>query len=272
MDMIILDGNEFDIRKIAESGQCFRMKNLGQEPGGSERWLVIAADRILEAEAKSEELRLECSQQEYDAFWSDYFDARTDYAAIRAMIPPEDVFLTEAAAASRGIRILRQDPWEMLITFIISQRKNIPAITSCVEKLCKNYGSPIEKGLFAFPTPQQLAAAGHESLCTCSLGYREPYIELAAKRTAAGEIDLKRMKGLDDEALLKELMSIKGVGVKVANCVSLFGFHRTAAFPIDVWIKRVIDEVYGGSFDPSPYGEAAGVIQQFMFFYGRSSL
>jgi len=82
--MIILDGNEFDIRKIAESGQCFRMKNLGQEPGGSERWLVIAADRILEAEAKSEELRLECSQQEYDAFWSDYFDARTDYAAIRA--------------------------------------------------------------------------------------------------------------------------------------------------------------------------------------------
>lgn len=270
--MIILDASEFDIRKIAESGQCFRMKFLGALPGGSESWLLLAGSRALEAQADAKELRLSCSKDEYDSFWASYFDALTDYAAIRAMIPPEDGFLTEAAAASRGIRILRQDPWEMLITFIISQRKNIPAITSCVEKICRNYGSSIEKGLFAFPSPEQLAEAGHESLSSCSLGYREPYIELAAKRTAAGEIDLEAMRSLSDEALLKELMSIKGVGIKVANCVSLFGFHRTAAFPVDVWIKRVIDEIYAGSFDPTRYGDAAGVIQQFMFYYGRNSL
>ena len=271
--MIILDAGEFDIRKIAESGQCFRIKCVEPANGSAPaKWLALAKDRLLEAAASEKELRLDCSNEEYEGFWASYFDAQTDYAAIRAMISAEDAFLTEAAACSRGIRILRQDPWEMLITFIISQRKNIPAITSCVEKLCRNFGSRLERGLYAFPTTEQLAAAPHEALCGCSLGYREPYIEETARRAAAGEIDLNKMELLGDEELLEELMSIKGVGIKVANCVSLFGFHRTAAFPIDVWIRRVIDEVYGGSFDPSVYGSAAGVIQQFMFYYGRSML
>ena len=260
--------NDFDIKKIAESGQCFRI-----DPFGENAYLAIAGNKYCKITCDGEIIT---SKSDFNAFWHDYFDFSTDYAAIRSSIDPKDSFLTSAAEYGEGIRILRQDPWEMLITFIISQRKNIPAIKSCVNTLAEKYGSVIGeedgKKIFAFPTPAQLAAVNIEDLKRCSLGYRDQYVHEAALSVFRGNIDLEALSEKSDEELYQSLLSLKGVGPKVANCILLFGFHRIAAFPIDVWIKRVIDEIYDGSFPLEKYAGYAGIIQQYMFFYGKSIL
>lgn len=252
---------DLDLKKIADSGQTFRMEE--EAPG---LWRVIAADRVLRLD--EEDIRIPAG------FWTDFFDLGADYARCRAAIPPEDAFLSAAAREGTGIRILRQDPWEMLITFIISQRKNIPAIKKGVEALCSRWGAEADEtasgqSIHAFPSPEQLARAGEAELRECSLGYRVPYVMKAARDVADGRADLEALKKLCDEDLMKALMSFEGVGPKVASCVSLFGYHRIAAFPIDVWIGRIIEEEYGGNFPFELYEGFGGVIQQYMFYYGR---
>lgn len=175
-------------------------------------------------------------------------------------------FLTQAEQAGRGLRILRQDPWEMLITFIISQRKNIPAIRQAVEKLAVLYGHPVKEMLFTFPTPEELGSASEADLRAAGLGYRAPYVKDAADKVLSGELDLEALGKLDDEALFEKLMTVKGVGKKVANCICLFGFGRTSRAPVDVWIERAISLC--GGVDPFPaFGEYAGIMQQYAFYY-----
>lgn len=175
--------------------------------------------------------------------------------------------------AGAGIRILRQDAWEMLVTFIISQRKNIPAIQACVETLCTRYGAPLlQPGgnvLYAFPTAQALAAAGEQALRDCALGYRAPYVLAAAQAVAAGALDLAALETLPDARLLEALMQQHGVGIKVANCVALFAYGRMECAPVDVWIQRVIDQHYAGQ-NPFPAYGNAGILQQWMFYFARS--
>lgn len=253
--------DDFDIKKIADSGQAFR---ITEEITG--KWRFIAENKVLRLDEACPEIP--------EGFWSSYFDLETDYSVFRKAIPGEDKFLTAAAEYGRGIRILRQDPWEMIITFIISQRKNIPAIKKSVEAVCSLCGDPIEgePGLFAFPTPRQLASLSEEDLKACSLGYRVPYILKTSRMVAEGAIDLESLRTAGDEELLCRLMELPGIGPKVANCVSLFGYHRIDAFPIDVWIARVIEEQYGGDFPFELYKGFGGVIQQYMFYYGRTGL
>ena len=252
-----------DIAQIADSGQIFRFNRVGEN-----KWELIARDKYWLIDT-TKEIRFP------DRFWEHYFDIETDYSKFIDSIPETDEYLIKAAKAAEGIRILNQDPWEMLISFIISQRKSIPAIKTSIEKLCKAFGSKIEgidatEDKYAFPTPQQLAKASLKELEECSLGYRTEYVYEAAKRVAGGEYDLDKWKELDDEALRKELMAIKGVGIKVANCVMLFGYHRIGAFPVDVWIQRIMDNYYDGRFPVERYEGYAGVMQQYMFFYERS--
>ncbi len=248
---------DFDIRKIADSGQAFRI--VEESPG---IWRAVAAGRVLHID--------EAAPCIPEGFWSDYFDLETDYSFYRVAIPEQDEFLTKASQAGKGIRILRQDPWEMLITFILSQRKNIPAIRSGVEALCELCGSEIKgEGIKAFPTPEQLCSASEEELRRCSLGYRTPYIMKSARMAAEGVVDLEACRELPDDELFEQLLRFPGVGPKVANCVSLFGYHRIAAFPVDVWIERIIKQEYGGDFPFHLYEGFGGVIQQYMFYYGR---
>lgn len=178
-------------------------------------------------------------------------------------------FLRNAEQAGRGIRILRQDPWEMLITFIISQRKNMPAIASAVEKLSGLYGHHIrnqQAELFSFPTPEELNRASKNDLRDAGLGYRAPYVRDATDKVLSGQLDLKEMQKLNDQALFEKLMTVKGVGKKVANCICLFGFGRTGRAPVDVWIDRAIERC--GGKDPFPeFGEYAGIMQQYVFYY-----
>ncbi|MBS6929871.1 MAG: DNA-3-methyladenine glycosylase 2 family protein [Lachnospiraceae bacterium oral taxon 082] len=267
-----------DMKKIAESGQIFRFNVYDDE------YSLVAGDKLLFIKEDDDGYILSCSESEFEEFWIDYFDLRLDYSDFEKNIPADDLFLTNAAEYSYGIRILNQDKWEMLISFIISQRKSIPAIKSSIEKLAKTYGKKIDMQVpdfiknidknsefFAFPTPKALADASLDDLNACSLGYRSPYIEASAKAVYRGDIDLEDLSKLDDNELLAALMSLKGVGIKVANCVALFGYHRIAAFPIDVWIKRMIDEHYDGEFPLKLYDGYAGVIQQYIFYYGRES-
>ncbi len=267
-----------DMKKIAESGQIFRFNVYDDE------YSLVAGDKLLFIKEDDDGYILSCSESEFEEFWIDYFDLRLDYSDFEKNIPADDLFLINAAEYSYGIRILNQDKWEMLISFIISQRKSIPAIKSSIEKLAKTYGKKIDiqvpdfiknidknSEFFAFPTPKALADASLDDLNACSLGYRSPYIEASAKAVYRGDIDLEALSALDDNELLAALMSLKGVGIKVANCVALFGYHRIAAFPIDVWIKRMIDEHYAGEFPLKLYDGYAGVIQQYIFYYGRES-
>ena len=267
--MMIIKNTDFDIRKIAESGQCFRLK-----PTQNCEYALVAHRCVLQLADTPDGVALDCTQAEFDAIWCDYFDLTTDYAAIRAQADPEDAFLRRACDYGAGIRMLRQDPWEMLVSFIISQRKSIPAIQFCIEALCSRYGEPIDcagKSFFTFPSAQRLAALDEAHFLACSLGYRAKYVLAAARMVASGVLDLSAMAALSDEALFSSLLAVPGVGEKVANCVMLFGYHRLARFPRDVWINRMEANEYDGAFPLERYPEFAGALQQYIFYYARSA-
>lgn len=264
--MVLQRASHLDLAAIMDSGQCFRMSQV--EPGV---FRVAAGDRWVRVSQAGEGLfAFDCGQDQFDAFWAHYFDWDGDYGGLMASIDPADGFLTRAARYGSGLRILRQDPWETLISFILSTRRNIPAIRRCVEALCARFGAEMGEGLFAFPTPQALAGAPEAVLRDCALGYRAPYVLGTAQAVASGRVDLAALGVLEDQALRRALMALPGVGIKVADCVMLFGYHRLAASPVDVWIQRVIEERYGGVSPFERYGQCAGVMQQYMFFYRRA--
>lgn len=264
--MIVPKNPHLNLSAIADSGQCFRWRRQGNG------YVIPALGRVLRIrETPGGALELHCTEEEYALLWRAYFDLDTDYGAMAAVLPREDGYLRAAAAYGRGIRILRQDPWETLVTFLISQRKNIPAIRQAVEKLCLTVGRVIETDeegpLYAFPSPAELKRLGEDGLRACGLGYRAPYV-LRAAEVFSGE-DLNGFCSLDDEALLQALCALHGVGPKIAKCVMLFGFHRLNAFPVDVWIQRVEEKRYPGGIHPEQFAPFAGVMQQYMYAYER---
>ncbi len=266
--MVSLKCEDFDIQKIADSGQCFRMNKIDEK-----HYLAIAGDKCVVIESLKDGAILHCDNTQYEDFWRNYFDMDTDYAKFRAAVNKGDKFLLRAAEYSKGIRILRQDAFEMLITFIISQRKNIPAIKKSVELICEACGTKIQSAghsVYAFPTPEQLCLLSEQTLKECSLGYRVKYIQAAANNAKNMAPNVAMLCQKNDEELMQELLKIQGVGVKVANCTMLFGYYRLSGFPRDVWIQRLIDVVYGGEFDTAQYAGFEGVIQQYMFYYGRT--
>jgi len=289
--MIIAIKDNFNIEQTAYSGQCFRAKAL---PGLFMRFvtknsLVCIREITLDGEdPKADIVYFEDSQgpfhyfeatsslEEWREVWEDYFDLGLKYEDIRKFIPKNDTYAIKSYEYSRGIRILRQDGFEMLISYIISQRKSIPAITSAVEKISMRYGMLIGKDIagedvYAFPTPEQLSRATEEELSECGLGYRVDYVLDAVSRVVGGELDLEKISDFSDEELFEELKKVSGVGDKVSNCVSLFGYHRVGRAPVDTWIAKVINEEYGGINPFDRYGEVAGIVQQYIFFHARST-
>ena len=265
--------DHFNIAQIAASGQCFRIR-LAED----DTWSIIAKDRYLRlrvqdpGENGSQICDFDCDREEFDSFWVDYFDLDTDYARIDRLADPADPYLTEAVKYGRGLRILRQDLWETIISFTISQRKSIPAISRCVGKLSHEYGKKIDEKIYAFPEPQDLFGVPSDDLSECGLGYRSKYIWSICRLISDGLWDLKKAAdpSLTDAEVIEYLSLLPGVGAKIANCVSLFGLHRLAAFPRDTWICRIEKEHYNGKFPEEKYPEYAGVMQQYMFFYGRN--
>jgi N-glycosylase/DNA lyase len=266
----------FNIQQIADSGQCFRMNQM-KTPSNKISYEMIAYGKYLELEqVEEDQVEFNCSEEEYYELWEDYFDLSYDYESlVNDLIEGEDTFLKEAAAYGKGIRILKQEPFEAMISFIISQNKNIPAIRSGIEALCTRYGEKIiidekgEKEYYAFPTPEALADADKEDLRRLKMGYRDEYIISAAKAVKNGDIDLECLKQVGFDAAVKALKGIHGIGDKVANCISLYGLHHIEGFPVDVWIKRVLDEIYHNEFKKEQYFGYAGIVQQYMFYYMR---
>lgn len=265
--MLELHLDDFDAYKIAQSGQCFRMR---VQPDGSV-FAMAGAHAVALWPLKGGGWRFSCERQMFDSFWRPYFDLDADYARYRARAYRKDSFLQQAFLEGAGLRILRQDAWETLVSFIISQRKSIPAISTAVEALCRACGQPVqeEPGVYAFPSAQTLAQKDEAFLRACGLGYRAPYVLDAAKRVASGRLDLAALGEKKTPALCAALQQVHGVGEKVALCVALFGYHRLEACPVDVWMRRVLDTQYGGAM-PTRYRACAGVLQQYLFCLARS--
>lgn len=264
--MTVYISDDFDLRKIAISGQCFRVRQLNNN-----YWRFVCRDEVcyIKKLGKDDAYDVICSPGSWDTFWVRYFDLDRDYQEIRESITTNNEFIQKSVREGAGIRVLRQDPFEMLITFIISQRKSIPSIRKTVEWLADHAGheliTPFEC-LHSFPTAEELTWFGTKGLQSASLGYRLPYIEDAIAMVYSGKLDLAALESLSDEALFDELLKVHGVGIKVANCVCLFGYGRVARTPVDTWIRRMIAEECGGS-DPFPgFGDIAGIIQQYVFY------
>lgn len=286
--MIEIFSADVDIEKIAESGQCFRMNRVDEEPhttGAAIEYEIVARDKYLRIGQRIEQdvdrtikhkVVLDCTKEEFDSFWSDYLDLSTDYEKIRNRVDSSDKYLTNAVALGQGIRILKQDLWEMIVTFLISQQNNIPRIKKCIDNICTRYGGRIYvdalgnnqgKEVYAFPEVETLASLPEDALMECNLGYRSKYVVRTAREIVEGKYDLDKIMNLDYEKARKTLLEMYGVGVKVADCISLFALHHVDAFPIDTHIKQVLDREYPQGFDFERYQGIAGIIQQYIFYY-----
>lgn len=262
--MKLCSTKELSIEKTFECGQCFRW-NRGED--GVYRGVV----RGYYAEVAERGSEVYITSDAPNAMWREYFDLETDYAAVSRSFTGD--YLSECTRFGMGIRILRQEPWETLCSFIISQCNNISRIKGIVERLCENFGErAVANGVeyYSFPSAQRIAELSTEELSCIRAGYRAEYIICAARAVVSGELDLEALKTCDYRQAIKALRTVHGVGEKVANCVVLFGLWHMEAFPIDVWIKRALKEHFPPDFDPNSLGEYAGLAQQYIFYYTRS--
>lgn len=254
---------ELNLTDTLDCGQCFRFAAEGEG-----RLAGVAHGRLLRLTQTPEGILFSnLSRQEYHEIWEDYFDLRTDYAAYRTAFS-EDPTLGEAVAYAGGIRILRQEPFETLVSFLISQNNNIPRIKASIERLCSRFGAPLGENRFAFPTVQRLGALGPEDFSGLGLGYRDAYLFDCVQRVADGRLDLSAVAGMELDDARQALRTVRGVGPKVAECVLLFGFYRTEAFPVDTWMKKVLRRYYPQGF-PERF-RPAGIAQQYLFHYMRT--
>ena len=267
--MLIDITDDFDLEKIINCGQCFRAAKL--ENG---YFQFVHKDSVLKKKKKTPGVyEADVDIQTWKSVWHPYFDLNRNYSMIRLAISSTDVFMQKAAFEGSGIRILRQDPWEILITFIISQRKSIPAIKQSIKLISEKWGKPVSTPngiIYTFPTAKQLIDATENEFKDCKVGYRASYISHAVHAVAGGKLDLDALYSCDYSDIIDALMKIKGVGIKVANCVALFSYGQVSAVPIDTWIKKIITDKYFG-IDPFPYyGEVAGIMQQYAFCYAQN--
>lgn len=266
--------NDFDIEEILECGQCFRFEKLEDK-----HYRIVAMNKVLNIrQTKDKVIFYPCTPEEFENIWYDYFDLGTDYKKIKDTISNDDI-MKAATEYAGGIRILNQDPFECLLSFIISQNNNIPRIKGIVGRMSEKYGSEYN-GEYLFPTISQLENADVDSLFELRMGFRAKYIYDALCKLKSKEVDLSIIESLTTEELRNMLLKIKGVGQKVADCTMLFSMKRREVFPTDVWIKRVMEELYFNgkdtdiktihSFAQKKWGILAGYAQQYLFYYARS--
>lgn len=264
--MVNVTIDNFNLSQICESGQCFRMKQKNDN-----RYSIIAGSRYLEAEQQENECMFYCDEEEFDHFWKGYFDLEGDYAACISQINPNDFYLTNAAAFGSGIRILRQDLWEMIVSFLISQQNNIVRIRRCIRNICESYGEKLLNSqgeiYYGFPKPEVLAKLDEDDLKECNLGYRSKYVVRTARSIVSGEVDLKEVQEMPYRKAKEELLKLFGVGEKVADCICLFSLHHLEAFPVDTHIHQVLQNHYKRGFPNRRYKGYQGVMQQYIFYY-----
>ena len=282
--------NNFSVERIFDCGQCFRFDRVENSKHDAE-FSGVAFGKVISVAQDGDTVYIyNSTAEELDSVWRSFLALDEDYDAIARDIASrsDNPALSRAIEYGRGIRILRQDPWETICSFIISQNNNIPRIKKIISALSARCGERIDvppemhphlSSLtvpYSFPTPEALAELGVDGLSELRVGLRAKYIYDAATKASRGEIDYEFLFNTDstDEAL-KHLCEIKGVGPKVASCALLFGFSRYDAFPVDVWIKKVIEKYFLSGdktlsgFSPDSLGKYAGIAQEYLFYYER---
>ncbi|WP_028515639.1 DNA-3-methyladenine glycosylase family protein [Ruminococcus flavefaciens] len=258
---IIVHEPDLDLDETLDCGQAFRWKKIPSDYECTYEGFFINDKLMISQESKGNFIFHDTSENDFVSKWIRYFDFETDYSELKRCFS-EDETLSKACEFAQGIRLLRQDSWECLISFIISQNNNIPRIKGIIDRLCEHYHGK-------FPEPKQLSYETEDSLSYLRSGFRAKYILDAASRTANSEISLDKIAALPIDEARTALKQIKGVGPKVAECVLLFGMYRTEAFPVDVWIKRVLAQYYPNGF-PEFAREKGGIAQQYLFHYIRN--
>ncbi len=263
-NIIIRDVQCFDVELSVFCGQAFRWRKIDDT-----HFHGVVCDKVCDIEVSDGNIIFcNCTEEDF-SFWRDYFDLDKDYEKILNGYT-DDESLSEAINEFYGIRILRQDPWEALCSFIISQNNNIPRIEGIISRLCENFGEKSPTGDFYFPRWEDLKNVTVEDLAPLRAGFRAKYIVDAVSKLASGEISLENIKALPIEEARTELMKIKGVGAKVAECTLLYGFGRHDAFPVDVWVKRIMAEMYPEGLPECTKG-SEGIAQQYLFHWRRNS-
>ena len=276
--VILEDVKNFNPKHIFECGQCFRW--IKQE---DDSYTGVAMGKVINVKQEVNKIYLDnTTKEDFDNIWYDYFDLGRDYESMVNTLKVMDEHLEKATEFGEGIRILKQDGWEMLISFIISANNRIPMIQRAINNLSKNFGTYIgeykNQEYYAFPTPQQLNKATIEEIRACSTGFRDKYIKSTAQIVNDENIDVLEYRKLPTAECLKELLKFNGVGPKVADCIALFGMQKYDTFPVDVWVKRVMQEFYVEEdlsltkirkFGIEKFGDLAGFAQQYLFYYAR---
>ena len=276
---VVIEGAlDFDPKHIFECGQCFRWK---AEDDCS--YTGVAKGRVINVSREGNTVYLKNTNlEDFNKIWKSYFDLETDYAKIKNELKSMDEYLEKATEFGWGIRILRQDPWEMLISFIISSNNRIPMIQKAISNLSREYGTYIGKfngvDYYDFPTPEQLSKASIADIRACSTGFRDKYIKATTERVISENEDVYNYENLGTEDCRKKLMEFNGVGPKVCDCIALFGMQKYDTFPVDVWVKRVMQEFYVEDDMSLPkirkyaidkFEDLSGFAQQYLFYYAR---
>lgn len=262
-DVIVRGLLHFDLPQTLDCGQAFRYH---QQKDGL--WTGVAGSRRARLSPLADGFVMhDCTMEAFQGFWRGYFDLDRDYEAIHRQYAADPV-MARCAQYAPGIRILRQDAWETLVSFIISQNNHVPRIKGIVERLCQGFGKPLEEELYAFPDAGRLAALSETDLAPLRAGWRAGYILDAARQVSEGVVRLDEVAAMPMDQARKALQKIKGVGPKVAECVLLYGMGRLEAFPMDVWMKRAMETLFPGK-KPEDFGDLAGIAQQYIFHYSR---
>ena len=260
----------FCLSQIFDCGQCFRF-DKADETGNI--YEGVAFSKYLKVAQDEENIYFYgCTKDDFDKIWKKFFDWDRKYSDIISAFS-DDEALSRAAKFSSGIRILKQDKWETLCSFIISQNNNIPRIKGIIKNMSQKFGAPFTDAFgethHAFPTAESLYNAGEDEIFALKTGFRAKYIYDAAKKVTTGEIDLDEISQMNLTDAAAALERIKGVGPKVAACTLLFGFSKYDAFPIDVWVKKILAKYYSECPSCHFSGEYAGIAQQYLFYYER---
>lgn len=255
---IILKQADFDLDETLDCGQAFRWEKIADD---TYKGAFLNHPLVISAESKNGVFRLhDTTADDFENLWADYFDLSTDYGELKRRFS-EDATLSKACDFAGGIRILQQDSWEALSSFIISQNNNIPRIKGIINRLCEHYGG--------YPSAEDMKSETIESLAYLRSGFRAKYLVDAVEKVLSGEIDFQAIKSQPLDEARDSLMKIKGVGPKVADCTLLFGFYKTDAFPKDVWVKRVLANWYPNGLPDCVKG-VEGIAQQYLFHYIRN--
>ena len=278
-NIILTNVQDFNLTHIFDCGQCFRFNKLSDNT-----YFGVAFGRALRIEQNGDRVTLYgASPEDFENIWFDFFDFGTDYGKIKRTLSEHDSIMEEAVKYGGGIRILRQELWETVISFIISQSNNIPRIKGIIERLCENFGDKISfEGsiYYSFPGPEKIASLSLEDIKVIRSGFRDKYILAAAEAFNSGVLSDSCLKSLSTADAKKALMSIKGIGNKVSDCILLFGLARVDSFPVDVWIKRIMEYCYFDGeqtipvisrFAAEKFGCLGGYAQQYLFFYAREN-